>query len=97
MFLWDAPAREDDAAHTLNKLMAVPMPPAVAAPFSERFNLELLPQGLGQSEAMRLVAPVDGRTQPPGSCGSLVSELRGQAGGRRWRRCASGRSGRVVG
>ena len=75
MFLWDAPAREDDASHTLNKLMAVPMPPAVAAPFSERFNLELLPQGLGQSEAMRLVAPVDGRTQPPGSCGSLVSGL----------------------
>ncbi len=33
MFLWDAPAREDDATHSLRKLMAIPMPPAVAAPF----------------------------------------------------------------
>jgi crotonobetaine/carnitine-CoA ligase len=72
MFLWDAPAREDDASHSLRKLMAVPMPPAVAGPFCERFNLELVAQGLGQSEAMRLVAPVTGRTQPPGSCGSVV-------------------------
>lgn len=72
MFLWDAPAREDDATHSLRKLMAIPMPPAVAGPFCERFKLELVPQGLGQSEAMRLVAPVTGRTQPPGSCGSVV-------------------------
>jgi crotonobetaine/carnitine-CoA ligase len=55
--------------------MAIPMPPAVAGPFCERFNLELVPQGLGQSEAMRLIAPVSGRTQPPGSCGSLVPGL----------------------
>ena len=75
MFLWDAPARDDDGAHTLRKLMAVPMPPAVAQPFSERFNVELMPQGLGQSEAMRLIAPVAGRTQPPGSCGSVVPGL----------------------
>ena len=75
MFLWDAPAREDDASHSLRKLMAIPMPPAVAGPFCERFNLELVPQGLGQSEAMRLVAPVTGRTQPPGSCGSVVPGL----------------------
>ncbi|HEY6130752.1 MAG TPA: AMP-binding protein [Halioglobus sp.] len=72
MFLWDAPARDDDDTHCLRKLMAIPMPPTVAAPFCKRFNLELVPQGLGQSEAMRLVAPVAGRTQPPGSSGSLV-------------------------
>lgn len=72
MFLWEAPPREDDATHTLRKLMAIPMPPAVAEPFCKRFNLELVPQGLGQSEALRLIAPVLGRTQPPGSCGSLV-------------------------
>ncbi len=75
MFLWDAPARDDDASHSLRKLMAVPMPPAVAEPFCKRFGLELLPQGLGQSEAMRLLAPVSGRTQPPGSCGSVVPGL----------------------
>lgn len=75
MFLWDAPEREDDATHSLRKLMAIPMPPAVAGPFCKRFNLELVPQGLGQSEAMRLIAPVPGRTQPSGSCGSLVPGL----------------------
>jgi crotonobetaine/carnitine-CoA ligase len=75
MFLWNAPAREDDARHSLRKLMAIPMPPAVAGPFSERFNVALISQGLGQSEAMRLTAPVPGRTQPPGSCGSLVPGL----------------------
>jgi len=74
MFLWDAPRREDDAGHTLRKLMAIPMPPAVAAPFSERFDVELLPQGLGQSEAMRLIAP-DGSPQPAGSCGRAVPGL----------------------
>ncbi|MCB1706061.1 MAG: AMP-binding protein [Halioglobus sp.] len=72
MFLWDAPPRDDDADHSLRKLMAIPMPPAVAGPFCKRFNLELVAQGLGQSEAMRLLAPVAGRTQPPGSCGSVV-------------------------
>jgi len=75
MFLWDAPAREDDASHSLRKLMAIPMPPAVAAPFCQRFGVELVPQGLGQSEAMRLIAPVSGRSQPPGSCGSVVPGL----------------------
>ncbi|MEZ5501389.1 MAG: AMP-binding protein [Halioglobus sp.] len=75
MFLWDAPPRDDDARHSLRKLMAIPMPPAVAGPFCERFNVELVPQGLGQSEAMRLIAPVAGRTQPPGSCGSVVPGL----------------------
>ena len=74
MFLWDAPAREDDASHSLRRLMAIPMPPAIAQPFCERFGLELVPQGLGQSEAMRLIAP-DGSPQPPGSCGRAVPGL----------------------
>ena len=71
MFLWDAPPREDDSSHSLRKLMAIPMPPAIADGFCERFNLELVPQGMGQSEAMRLIAPAPG--QPPGSCGALVA------------------------
>lgn len=72
MFLWDAPEKEDDAKHSLRKLMAIPMPPAVAEPFCKRFNVELVPQGMGQSEAMRLIAPAPGPAQPPGSCGKGV-------------------------
>jgi crotonobetaine/carnitine-CoA ligase len=77
MYLWNAPPRADDAAHTLRKLMAVPMPADVVGPFSQRFGLEILPQGLGQSEAMILVgnpAP-DGRIAPPGSCGKPAALL----------------------
>ncbi|PLW81889.1 AMP-binding protein [Kineobactrum sediminis] len=70
MFLWNAPAREDDAQHSLRKLMAVPMPADVAGPFSDRFNVELMPQGLGQSEAMQLVITLPGDSSlPAGSCG----------------------------
>ena len=70
MLLWNAPARDDDAGHTLRKLMAVPMPAALAAPFSERFAVELMPQGLGQSEAMTLLnAPKNELPMPPNSCG----------------------------
>ncbi|MFT6680750.1 AMP-binding protein [Haliea sp.] len=76
MFLWNAPLREDDAKHSLRKLMAVPMPADVAGPFSERFDVELLPQGLGQSEAMQLVIVTPDETSlPPGSCGTPAKAL----------------------
>lgn len=70
IFLWNTPEKPDDAKHSLRKLMAVPMPPDIAEPFSKRFNLELMPQGLGQSEAMQLVVTMPGQAAPPpGSCG----------------------------
>ncbi len=74
MFLWDAPPEPEDANHCLRRLMAIPMPPAVSQPFSDRFGLELVSQGLGQSEAMRLTA-ADGVSIPPGSCGLAVPEM----------------------
>jgi crotonobetaine/carnitine-CoA ligase len=77
MFLWNAPARPDDAGHSLRKLMAIPMPPQVAGPFCERFDVELMPQGLGQSEAQLLCnlnKPPD-LEPPPGTCGLPVPEL----------------------
>tara|TARA_R100001509_G_scaffold164769_2_gene143575 strand:+ start:2215 stop:3819 length:1605 start_codon:yes stop_codon:yes gene_type:complete len=70
MFLWNAPEKPDDGQHSLRKLMAVPMPPDIAGPFSERFNVDLMPQGLGQSEAMQLIITMPGQPlPPPGSCG----------------------------
>ncbi|MDP4917178.1 MAG: AMP-binding protein [Haliea sp.] len=76
MFLWNSPEQEDDASHTLRKLMAVPMPADVAGPFSKRFAVELLPQGLGQSEAMQLVIVTPEETSlPPGSCGKPAKAL----------------------
>jgi len=70
MFLWNAAEKPDDGQHSLRKLMAVPIPPDIAGPFSKRFNLELMPQGLGQSECMQLVITAPGQPlPPPGSCG----------------------------
>lgn len=77
MFLWNAPRRPDDADHSLRKLMAVPMPPELAGPFSERFGLELMPQGLGQSEAFTVINQdgCDRAEVPPGSCGTPVERV----------------------
>jgi len=70
MFLWNAPEKPDDAHHCLRKLMAVPIPADIIGPFSKRFNVELMPQGLGQSEALQLIATMPGQPLPPlGSCG----------------------------
>lgn len=77
MFLWNAPRQPDDAEHCLRKLMAVPMPAQLAEPFSERFGVQLMPQGLGQSEAFTLINQ-DGCQDlvvPPGSCGTPSDQL----------------------
>lgn len=77
MFLWNAAARPDDADHTLRKLMAVPMPAQLAGPFSERFGVELMPQGLGQSEAFTIINQehCEREQVPPGSCGMPASQV----------------------
>lgn len=76
MFLWNAAPADDDADHALRKLMAIPMPPDIAAPFSERFGLELVSQGLGQSEAMTLCNHAEPALElPPGSCGKPLANL----------------------
>lgn len=51
-FLWNAPASDRDRDHSLRVAQMVPMPEQLLKPFSERFGIELLPMGLGQSEAM---------------------------------------------
>lgn len=77
MFLWMAEARPDDAEHSLQKLLAIPMPAEVAAPFSDRFGVQLMPMGLGQSEAMTLLTHFSdlGVDLPPGSCGKPLDFL----------------------
>ncbi|CBL45571.1 Putative fatty acid CoA ligase [gamma proteobacterium HdN1] len=52
IFLWNAPAQPNDKDHPLRIAQMIPMPEALLKPFSERFDVELLPMGYGQSEAM---------------------------------------------
>ncbi|HAU15656.1 MAG TPA: AMP-binding protein, partial [Gammaproteobacteria bacterium] len=58
-FLFNAPPQPDDRDNPLRIAQMVPMPEAMVAPFSERFGVELLPMGLGQSEAMLICTPVN--------------------------------------
>ncbi|MEE2733329.1 MAG: AMP-binding protein [Pseudomonadota bacterium] len=51
-FLFNSPPSDDDQNHPLRVAQMVPMPDAMREPFSQRFGVELLPMGLGQSEAM---------------------------------------------
>ena len=74
MFLWNAPEKPDDADNSLNKIMAVPMPADIIKPFSERFGVQVLGQGMSQSEAMMILNQFSPSrdTWPAGSCGSPV-------------------------
>ena len=51
-FLFNSPPSDDDKNNPLRIAQMVPMPDATREPFSQRFGVELLPMGLGQSEAM---------------------------------------------
>ena len=71
MFLWNSPETPHDADNSLRKIQAVPMPHDIIEPFAKRFGVEVLGQGMSQSEAMMIVNQyAGGRTSwPPGSCG----------------------------
>lgn len=57
MFLWNTPPGPNDRNHTLRVAQMVPMPEQLREPFAQRFGIELLPMGLGQSEAMVIFTP----------------------------------------
>jgi carnitine-CoA ligase len=59
MFLWNQPAREDDADNPLRLANMVPMPEHLLKPFCARFGIEGILQGFGQSEVMLLLSRKD--------------------------------------
>lgn len=52
MFLWNAPARPDDADNPARRAYMTPLPADLVRPFCERFGLEDALQSSGQSEVM---------------------------------------------
>ncbi len=62
MFLWNQPPRLDDAKNPLRIATFVPIPHELIDPFCQRFGIEALTQGFGQSEIMALM----GKTNRPG-------------------------------
>lgn len=77
MFLWNAPEHPDDADNPLREMQAVPMPNDLIEPFSKRFGVRLLGQGISQSEAMAIIRqdPRVRSSWPAGSCGNPVANM----------------------
>lgn len=59
MFLWNEPRRADDADNPLRVASMVPMPQKLIAPFCERFGMEGIVQGMGQSEVMPIFSKME--------------------------------------
>lgn len=76
MFLWNAPESPDDADNSLRKLQAVPMPLEIKSKFEQRFGVEVLGNGFGQSECMLVITEAGQSKQaPPYSMGFAAHDL----------------------
>lgn len=77
MFLWNAPTMPRDADNPVRVANMVPMPDAILGPFCERFGIQAIHQGFGQSEVMYLCRRVDdGQTvYPPNALGVPAEDL----------------------
>ncbi len=69
IFLWQQPPRPDDRDNPVRSAGMVPMPDKLIGPFKERFGIELISQGMGQSEVMGLLSRVPDRTYPENALG----------------------------
>ncbi len=69
MFLWNAPERPDDADNPVRSASMIPMPEDLIPRFMERFGIEEMHQGYGQSEVMSLVSRRRGKKYAPNALG----------------------------
>lgn len=77
MFLWDAPEKPDDADNPVRVAYMVPMPEEMLHPFRQRFGIEAIHQGFGQSEIMLLIRRCDdGRREwQPNALGEPADDI----------------------
>ena len=77
MFLWNEPRRDDDADNPLRVASMVPMPQKLLGPFCERFGMEGIVQGFGQSEAMPILSKMETPASQlkPNALGKLFDDM----------------------
>ena len=75
MFLWNAPERPDDRDNPVRTAGMVPMPEDLMPRFKERFGIEEIHQGYGQSEVMSLLSRRRGREYEPNSLGQAADGI----------------------
>lgn len=63
VFLWQAPPRPDDRDNPVRVASTIPMPERLLEPFKERFGIEVVAQGYGQSEAFTVLLRIDDGTR----------------------------------
>jgi crotonobetaine/carnitine-CoA ligase len=69
IFLWRQPEKPDDRDNPVRVAGMVPMPDALIGPFKERFGIEEIHQGMGQSEVMGLLSRRPGIAYPENALG----------------------------
>jgi crotonobetaine/carnitine-CoA ligase len=69
IFLWQQPPRADDRDNPVRSAGMVPMPDKLIGPFKERFGIEEIHQGMGQSEVMGLLSRRPGVSYPENALG----------------------------
>jgi crotonobetaine/carnitine-CoA ligase len=71
IFLWQAPERPGDKDNPVRVASAIPMPDRLLEPFKQRFGIEVIVQGYGQSEVFTVLTRVDDGARPwkPNSAG----------------------------
>ncbi len=95
MFLWNAPETPDDANSTLRNANVIPLPPQLTKPFMQRFGLEKVNKGYGQSEAAAIMKCIEDGVKEwkPNClgepCGGMEVTVRNDAG----EECAPGEPG----
>ena len=76
MFLWNAPPHDGDTDNPVRHASMVPLPDNLIQPMKDRFGLETLDQGYGQSEAMGIFQRSDDGTKwAPGCLGRVLPGL----------------------
>jgi crotonobetaine/carnitine-CoA ligase len=75
IYLWQAPPRPDDADNPVRCAGFVPIPHELVGPMKERFGLDAVWQGYGQSEVMPATIAYPGRTWKPNSAGAARPDV----------------------
>lgn len=94
IYLWQAPPGPDDRRNSVRHATMIPLPEALIGAFKERFGIETLDQGYGQSEVLGLLhRPDDGKPKKPGSLGQPLAGLEARLFGDDDREVAPGEVG----
>jgi crotonobetaine/carnitine-CoA ligase len=95
IFLWQQPPRADDRDNPVRVAGMVPMPDKLIGPFKERFGIEEIHQGMGQSEVMGLLSRRPGVTYPENALGDPADGLEVKLFDEHDREVAAGEPGEI--